>query len=144
MRIGEFEFNRRELAGAMGDFDTLLSLAAGYIAVCGLGADLAQVPLTLTNATIATAALIRDYFPEKAVTERKLMLNMGVMNVVGSFFGGMPMCHGALCRNFSIHTPTASSAVLPTSARQTSAVSSVCSASSVRTDAASLCPGLVW
>jgi MFS superfamily sulfate permease-like transporter len=60
-----------------------------------LGAGLAQIPLTLTNATIATAALIRDYFPEKAVSERKLMLNMGVMNVVASFFGGMPMCHGA-------------------------------------------------
>jgi len=60
-----------------------------------LGAGLAQIPLTLTNATIATAALIRDYFPEKAVLERKLVLNMGVMNVVASFFGGMPMCHGA-------------------------------------------------
>ena len=23
------------------------------------------------------------------------MLNMGIMNVVASFFGGMPMCHGA-------------------------------------------------
>ncbi|MBC8449774.1 MAG: hypothetical protein H8D78_18740, partial [Chloroflexi bacterium] len=55
----------------------------------------AQIPLSITNAVIATAALIRDYFPEKAVSERKLMLNMGVMNVIGSFFGGMPMCHGA-------------------------------------------------
>jgi hypothetical protein len=35
-----------------------------------LGAGLAQIPLTLTNATIATAALIRDYFPDKAVSER--------------------------------------------------------------------------
>jgi len=60
-----------------------------------LGAGLAQIPLTLTNATIATAALIRDYFPDKAVPERKLLLNMGVMNVVACFFGGMPMCHGA-------------------------------------------------
>jgi len=60
-----------------------------------LGAGLAQIPLTLTNATIATAALICDYFPEKAVPERKLVLNMGVMNLVASFFGGMPMCHGA-------------------------------------------------
>jgi len=60
-----------------------------------LGAGLAQIPLTLTNATIATAALIRDYFPDKAVSERKLVLNQGVMNVVASFFGGMPMCHGA-------------------------------------------------
>jgi hypothetical protein len=60
-----------------------------------LGAGLGQIPLTLTNATIATAALIREYFPEKSVSERKLVLNQGVMNVVASFFGGMPMCHGA-------------------------------------------------
>jgi MFS superfamily sulfate permease-like transporter len=58
-------------------------------------AGIAQIPLSITNAVIATAALIRDYFPEKAVSERKLMLNMGMMNVIGSFFGGMPMCHGA-------------------------------------------------
>jgi MFS superfamily sulfate permease-like transporter len=44
---------------------------------------------------IATAALIGDYFPDRAVSERKLMVNMGVMNVLASFFGGMPMCHGA-------------------------------------------------
>jgi MFS superfamily sulfate permease-like transporter len=60
-----------------------------------LGAGLGQIPLTLTNATIATVALIRDYFPEKGVSERKLLLNQGVMNVAGAFFGGMPMCHGA-------------------------------------------------
>jgi MFS superfamily sulfate permease-like transporter len=60
-----------------------------------LGAGLAQVPLTLTNATIATAALIRDYFPDRAVPERKLVLNQGLMNVLAGFFGGMPMCHGA-------------------------------------------------
>ena len=58
-------------------------------------AGFAQVPLSITNAVIATAALIQDYFPEKAVSERKLMLNMGFMNVIASFFGGMPMCHGA-------------------------------------------------
>ena len=58
-------------------------------------AGFAQIPLSITNAIIATTALIRDYFPDKAVSERKLMLNMGVMNVIGSFFGGMPMCHGA-------------------------------------------------
>jgi MFS superfamily sulfate permease-like transporter len=58
-------------------------------------AGFAQIPLSITNAVIATAALIRDYFPERAVSERKLMLNMGVMNVAASFFGGMPMCHGA-------------------------------------------------
>lgn len=55
----------------------------------------AQIPLTVTNAVIATAALISRYWPEKAVSERKLSLSMGVMNLVGPFFGGMPMCHGA-------------------------------------------------
>lgn len=58
-------------------------------------AGFAQIPLSITNAVIATATLICDYFPDKAVSERKLMLNMGVMNVIVSFFGGMPMCHGA-------------------------------------------------
>ena len=60
-----------------------------------LMAGFAQIPLSITNAVIAPAALIRDYFPDKAVSERKLMLNMGVMNVAGSFISGMPMCHGA-------------------------------------------------
>lgn len=58
-------------------------------------AGFAQIPLSITNAVIAAAALIRDYFPERAVSERKLMLNMGVINVIVSFFGGMPTCHGA-------------------------------------------------
>jgi len=67
----------------------------GELGQAMLLAGFAQIPLSITNAVIATAALIRDYFPEKAVSERKLMLNMGIMNVVGAFFGGMPMCHGA-------------------------------------------------
>ena len=60
-----------------------------------VGAGFAQVPLTITNAVLATATMIRDLFPEKPVSERKLLLNMGVMNVASSFFGGMPMCHGS-------------------------------------------------
>ena len=60
-----------------------------------LVAGFAQIPLSITNAVIATAALIRDCFPEKAVSERKLMLDMGVMDTIASFFGGMPVCHGA-------------------------------------------------
>ena len=58
-------------------------------------AGFAQVPLTATNAVIATAALIVFYWPGKPVSERKLSLNMGIMNLIVPFFGGMPLCHGA-------------------------------------------------
>jgi MFS superfamily sulfate permease-like transporter len=58
-------------------------------------AGFAQIALTATNAVIATSALISQYFPDKPVPEKKLALNMGIMNTVVPFFGGMPMCHGA-------------------------------------------------
>lgn len=56
---------------------------------------LAQIPLTATNAVIATAYLIKEYFPERAVSEKKIALNIGIMNITLPFFGGMPLCHGA-------------------------------------------------
>jgi MFS superfamily sulfate permease-like transporter len=58
-------------------------------------AGFAQVPLTATNAVIATAALIKGYWPDRPVGVRALSLNMGLMNLVVPFFGGMPLCHGA-------------------------------------------------
>ena len=60
-----------------------------------LYAGLAQIPLTLTNAVVATTALLNDYFPQRKVKPRSLILNMGFMNVVTSLFGGMPLCHGS-------------------------------------------------
>jgi MFS superfamily sulfate permease-like transporter len=58
-------------------------------------AGFAQLPLTATNAIIATAALIKEYWPSKPLSEKELALNMGLINVIVPFFGGMPMCHGA-------------------------------------------------
>ncbi|MDO9230627.1 MAG: molybdate transporter family protein [Syntrophales bacterium] len=58
-------------------------------------AGFAQIPLTITNATIATAALIGTYFPDRPVGVGKLSWNQGIMNLVLPFFGGMPMCHGS-------------------------------------------------
>jgi len=60
-----------------------------------LQAGFAQIPLTATNAVIATSALIKSYWPEKPVSESRLSLNMGIMNLILPFFGGMPLCHGA-------------------------------------------------
>ena len=58
-------------------------------------AGFAQIPLTATNAVIATSSLIKSYWPEKPVSERQLSLNMGIINLIAPFFGGMPLCHGA-------------------------------------------------
>ncbi len=58
-------------------------------------AGLAQIPFTATNAVISTSGLIKTYWPDKPVKEKRLSLNMGIMNLILPFFGGMPMCHGA-------------------------------------------------
>ncbi len=58
-------------------------------------AGFSQIPLTAANSVIATAALVKRYWPEARVTERQLSLNIGVMNLASSLFGGMPLCHGA-------------------------------------------------
>lgn len=54
-----------------------------------------QIPLTATNAVIATSVLISKYWPERPVSVRQLSLNMGIMNLLGPFIGGIPLCHGA-------------------------------------------------
>ena len=49
MKIGSFDFSMRELAGAMGDFGTLLPLAVGYISVCGLNPAGLLVAIGMAN-----------------------------------------------------------------------------------------------
>ncbi|MFQ6126943.1 MAG: putative sulfate/molybdate transporter [Candidatus Heimdallarchaeota archaeon] len=59
-------------------------------------AGIAQLFLTLTNAVVATVALVHDLFPDRRdVTPQNLILNMGLMNVTTPLIGGMPLCHGA-------------------------------------------------
>jgi len=58
-------------------------------------AGFAQIPLTVTNATIATSCLISAYWPNRTVSTRGLSLSQGLINVCAPFLGGMPMCHGA-------------------------------------------------
>jgi len=58
-------------------------------------AGFAQIPLTITNATLATSTLISHYWPEKPVSTQKLSWNQGIMNTFLPFFGGIPLCHGA-------------------------------------------------
>ncbi len=73
----------------------ITSFTPGQIWQTLLLAGFAQLPLTATNAVIATSSLISTYWPDRYVSERRLSLNMGIMNLVFPFFGGMPLCHGA-------------------------------------------------
>ena len=56
---------------------------------------LPQVPLTFGNAILALKEENNRLFPHRPVNERTVCLSTGLMNVVGSAIGGVPMCHGA-------------------------------------------------
>jgi MFS superfamily sulfate permease-like transporter len=56
---------------------------------------LPQIPLTLGNAVIAITAENNHLFPDRPVTEDKIAISQGIMNLVSPLFGGIPMCHGA-------------------------------------------------
>jgi predicted benzoate:H+ symporter BenE len=65
-------------------------LLAGFIIL-----GLPQVPLTLGNAIIGTVAENNEYFPDRKVTAKTIAIDHGFMNLVSTFIGGIPMCHGA-------------------------------------------------
>ncbi len=56
---------------------------------------LPQIPLTLGNAVIAIVAENNELFPDRKVSEKKIAISQGIMNLVAPIFGGIPMCHGA-------------------------------------------------
>lgn len=58
---------------------------------------LPQLPMTLTNAVVATGDLAGIYYGPKAqrVTSRALCISMGLANLACFLLGGMPLCHGA-------------------------------------------------
>jgi MFS superfamily sulfate permease-like transporter len=56
---------------------------------------LPQVALTLGNAIIATVEENNAVFPTRPITVKAVAIDHGIMNVVGSSLGGVPMCHGA-------------------------------------------------
>lgn len=60
-------------------------------------AVLPQMPLTLSNAIIVTAAVSATLFHEQAAraSERNLALSTGLGNLLLAPLGAMPMCHGA-------------------------------------------------
>ncbi|KAF9192615.1 hypothetical protein BGZ51_005205 [Haplosporangium sp. Z 767] len=60
-----------------------------------LSASLGQIPLTSLNSVIALAALAKDLFPERPAGTPAIAVSVGMMNLVGCFFGSIPFCHGS-------------------------------------------------
>ena len=56
---------------------------------------LPQVALTLGNAIIATVEENNTLFPDRRITVKEIAVDHGIMNLVGTSLGGVPMCHGA-------------------------------------------------
>ena len=55
-----------------------------------------QVPLTLLNSIVAVTFLSTDLIPEvEAPTSTALGISVSGMNMVGCWFGAMPICHGS-------------------------------------------------
>jgi hypothetical protein len=65
-------------------------LLAGFVIL-----GLPQAPLTLGNAIIGTVAENNEYFPDRKVTAKTISIDHGVMNLISTFIGGVPLCHGA-------------------------------------------------
>ncbi|OFZ97783.1 MAG: sulfate transporter, partial [Betaproteobacteria bacterium RIFCSPLOWO2_02_FULL_62_17] len=56
---------------------------------------LPQLPLTLGNAVIAITEENNRLFPKHPVSEKKVAISTGIMNLLAPLIGGVPMCHGA-------------------------------------------------
>ena len=56
---------------------------------------LPQLPLTFGNAVIAIVEENNRLFPERPVSESRVAVSTGVMNLFAGACGGVPMCHGA-------------------------------------------------
>ncbi|KAH8911906.1 hypothetical protein BR93DRAFT_32520 [Coniochaeta sp. PMI_546] len=59
------------------------------------GMALGQLPLTTLNSVVAVSALAGDLMPVFPVSVTSLGFSVAGMNLVGCWFGAMPMCHGA-------------------------------------------------
>jgi MFS superfamily sulfate permease-like transporter len=86
---------------SMGFLNLEMTVPQGKEWVTGLieGA-IPQLPLTTLNSVVSVCALSVDLFRDekdggKGVSRMSVASSVGLMNVVGCFFGGMPSCHGA-------------------------------------------------
>ncbi|CAG9466331.1 unnamed protein product [Pedinophyceae sp. YPF-701] len=58
-------------------------------------AALPQLPLTTLNSVVSVCQLSGDLFPHNPAKPAAMATSVGLMNLVGGWFGAMPCCHGA-------------------------------------------------
>ena len=75
---------------------------------------LPQVPLSIANSVLATTQSIRDFFPERRITPRRIGLTYAMMNLISPFFAGIPVCHGSggLAGHYGFGARTGGSVIL--------------------------------
>lgn len=54
-----------------------------------------QAPLTLGNAIIGTVEENNELFPDRKTNVKTIAVDHGIMNIVSTAIGGIPLCHGA-------------------------------------------------
>jgi MFS superfamily sulfate permease-like transporter len=74
---------------------TLNGLDWSHVAIATIVLVIPQLPLTFGNALIAIVDENNRLFPARPVTEKRVALSTGVMNLFAGSLGGVPMCHGA-------------------------------------------------
>lgn len=85
------------VANLPGSSGSPAAAGAGPEAAAVLAGVAAQLPLTLLNAVVVSAAVARSCFPlaHRTVDERRLAATSGLLNLLLVPLGAMPMCHGA-------------------------------------------------
>ena len=75
---------------------------------------LPQIPLSLSNSVFATEQTIRDLFPERAVSARRIGLTYSAVNLIAPLLGGIPACHGCggLAGHYAFGARTGGSVIL--------------------------------
>ncbi|HEX6985512.1 MAG TPA: putative sulfate/molybdate transporter [Planctomycetaceae bacterium] len=75
---------------------------------------LPQLPLSVSNSVIATEQTVRDLFPERPTTVRKIGLTYAAANLIAPWLGGLPVCHGCggLAGHYALGGRTGGSVVI--------------------------------
>ncbi|KAH6690318.1 sulfate transporter [Plectosphaerella plurivora] len=72
------------------------STSLNWLSATPISMAVGQLPLTTLNSVIAVSALSTELLPDMPTPSvTSLGFSVGMMNLIGGWFGAMPVCHGA-------------------------------------------------